>query len=66
MHPAGDADRLIQEVLAELGWEADPKKIADRVRRLDIGLPVEDEFIAICSWMASAFEHDDINRVLKF
>ncbi|HUD92788.1 hypothetical protein [Sphingobium sp.] len=54
MQPADDGDRLIQEVLSELGWEADPKTIADRVRRLDVGLPAEDEFTAICSWLGKA------------
>lgn len=48
---ADDDDRLIQEVLAELGRDADPKAIADRVKRLDLGLPIEDEFIAVCSWL---------------
>ena len=48
---ANDDDRLIQEVLAELGRDADPKVIADRVKRLDLGLPVEEEFIAVCSWL---------------
>lgn len=51
MTKADDGDRLIQEVLSELGWDDDPKKIAEHVRRLDSGLPVEDEFIAICSWL---------------
>jgi Holliday junction resolvase len=51
MTKADDSDRLIQEVLSELGWDDDPKKIAEHVRRLDSGLPVEDEFIAICSWL---------------
>lgn len=51
MTKADDSDRLIQEVLSELGWDDDPKKIAEYVRRLDRGLPVEDEFIAICSWL---------------
>lgn len=46
-----DADRLIQDVLAELGWEEDPEAIATRVRRLDLGLPVEDQFIAVCAWL---------------
>jgi len=54
MQPEGDCDRLIQEVLSELGWEADPKTIAERVRRLDVGLPAEDEFTAICSWLGKA------------
>ena len=51
MTKADDSDRLIQEVLSELGWDDDYKKIAEHVRRLDSGLPVEDEFIAICSWL---------------
>jgi len=49
-----DADRLIQSVLAELGWEADPVALADRVRRLDIGLPAEDEFAVVCGWLGKA------------
>ncbi|WP_322864804.1 hypothetical protein U5922_000560 (plasmid) [Aquicoccus sp. G2-2] len=48
---ADDDDRLIQEVLAEFGRDADPKAIADRVKRLDLGLPIKDEFIAVCSWL---------------
>ncbi|WP_428529180.1 restriction endonuclease [Roseibium sp.] len=46
-----DSDRLIQEVLSELGWDEDPEEIANKVRRLDKGLPLEDEFTAICSWL---------------
>ena len=48
---ADDYDRLIQEVLAELGRDADPRQIAQQVRRLDLGLPAEDEFVAVCSWL---------------
>lgn len=51
MHFSDNLERLIQEVLAELGSEANPESIAERVRRLDQGLPVEDEFIAVCSWL---------------
>jgi Holliday junction resolvase len=46
-----DAARLIQDVIAELGWTADPAAIADGVRRLDIGLPAEDEFAVVCAWL---------------
>lgn len=46
-----DLPRLIQEVLAELGHEADAAAVAERVRRLDIGLPVEDEFSVMCAWL---------------
>ena len=51
MNHTGDGDRLIQEVLTELGWDAESRKIAENVRRLDLGLPSEDQFIAICSWL---------------
>ena len=46
-----DADRLIQSVLAELGWDAEAAEIAKKVKRLDIGLPCEDEFTVICGWL---------------
>ena len=51
MTGADDIDRLIQEVLSHLGLDENPKKIADKVKQLDQGLPKEDEFIAICSWL---------------
>ncbi|MFH6600770.1 hypothetical protein ACEVAQ_18875 [Ectopseudomonas khazarica] len=46
-----DGERLIQDVLTELGWNADPKTVAEGVRRLDIGLPLEDEFSVVCAWL---------------
>lgn len=46
-----DADRLIQEILSEVGWDEDPGSVARRIRLLDQGLPAEDEFIAICAWL---------------
>lgn len=46
-----DLPRLIQDVLAELGYDADPEAVAERVRRLDIGLPAEDEFSVVCAWL---------------
>jgi hypothetical protein len=48
-----DAARLIQDVLAELGWSADPAEVARSVRRLDIGLPAEDEFSVVCAWLGN-------------
>ena len=54
MNHTDDGDRLIQEVLTELGWDAEPRKIAENVRRLDLGLPSEDQFVAICSWLGKA------------
>ncbi|WP_223871785.1 hypothetical protein [Candidatus Dactylopiibacterium carminicum] len=46
-----DLPRLIQDALAELGYDADAATVAERVRRLDIGLPVEDEFSVVCAWL---------------
>lgn len=46
-----DLPRLIQDALAELGYGADAVAVAERVRRLDIGLPVEDEFSVVCAWL---------------
>jgi hypothetical protein len=46
-----DLPRLIQDVLAELGYEGDAVEVAKRVRRLDIGLPAEDEFSVVCAWL---------------
>lgn len=46
-----DLPRLIQDVLAELGYDADVAAVAEGVRRLDIGLPIEDEFSVVCAWL---------------
>lgn len=46
-----DLERLIHESLEQLGWSADATSIADRVNRLNIGLPLEDEFSIICGWL---------------
>lgn len=51
MSQTDDYDRLIQEVLVELGRDGDARQIADKVRQLDLGLPAEDEFTAVCSWL---------------
>ncbi|MBB3291703.1 Holliday junction resolvase/predicted RNase H-like HicB family nuclease [Mitsuaria sp. BK045] len=46
-----DGPWLFQEALANLGWSADPEELARRVRRLDRGIPAEDEFAAVCAWL---------------
>lgn len=51
MTQADDGDRLIQEVLAELSWDTDARTVAAKVRQLDLGFPVEDQFTAICAWL---------------
>lgn len=45
------AARVIHEALEQLGWTLDSKAIAERVTRLDLGLPAEDEFSMLLSWM---------------
>ncbi len=46
-----DVERLIQDVLADLGFDADAGEVARRVRSLNHGLPAEDEFAVICAWL---------------
>ena len=45
--------RLLHEAIQQMGWSADPTLLADRVKRLDLGLPAEDEFIFILSWLGN-------------
>ena len=35
---------LISEAIQQLGLDADPKALTERIRRLQVGLPAEDEF----------------------
>ena len=37
--------------IRDSGWTADARSIAERVHRLNIGLPLEDEFSIICGWL---------------
>lgn len=46
-----DIERLIQDVLADLGFDADAGSVARKVRKLNFGLPVEDEFAVLCAWL---------------
>lgn len=50
MQPS-DLERLIHESLEQLGWQADSKALAERIGRLNIGLPAEDEFTILCGWL---------------
>ncbi|MCH7920652.1 MAG: hypothetical protein IIC50_22065, partial [Planctomycetes bacterium] len=43
--------RLLHEAIQQLGWSADPSRLVDRVRRLDFGLPAEDEFMHLLCWL---------------
>lgn len=49
--PPDDIERLIQEVLAELGYSGDAAVVARKVKRLNLGLPAENEFSVICAWL---------------
>jgi len=43
--------RLIFEAIQQLGWDADPSSVIERVKRLDLGIPAEDEIAFILSWL---------------
>ncbi len=43
--------RLIHEAIQQLGWSTDPASLVDRVKRLNLGLPAEDEFAFQLSWL---------------
>lgn len=45
-----DRSRVLHEALEQIGW-SDAEAVVQRVQRLDIGLPAEDEFAVICSWL---------------
>ena len=46
-----DLARLTYEAITHLGDEADAEAVANRVQRLDKGLPAEDEFMVLCAWL---------------
>jgi len=46
-----DLARLLHETLETAGWNADAEELANKVKRLDVGLPMEDEFSVICAWL---------------
>lgn len=46
-----EIERLVHEALEQLEWNADSTEIAERVKRLNLGLPIEDEFTVLCGWL---------------
>jgi Holliday junction resolvase len=42
---------LIYEALEQLGWRVNAQALAEQIKRLDLGLPAEDEFCMILSWL---------------
>lgn len=49
--PPSDLPHLLHEALTQVGWSADAERLAEQLRRLHIGLPREDEFAVVCSWL---------------
>ena len=43
--------RRIYDLLAQSDTNADVQSLVDRFKRLELGLPVEDEFILLLSWL---------------
>ncbi len=43
--------RIISEVIAQIGTQADPAAVRTRVERLQQGLPAEDEFSVLLTWL---------------
>jgi Holliday junction resolvase len=41
----------MHEALTQLGWQADPTGLVRRLARLNMGLPSEDEFSVVCTWL---------------
>jgi Holliday junction resolvase len=48
---SSEAARIIYEALQSTGWSADPEAVASHVRGLQRGLPAEDEFATVLSWL---------------
>lgn len=46
-----DLSHLLHKALSQLGWKCSPEHLAQRLDRLNIGLPSEDEFAVVCSWL---------------
>lgn len=42
---------LLHQAISMLGWAGKPEDIAEKVKQLERGLPVEDQFAALCVWM---------------
>lgn len=49
--PIDPSARTLYEALKQLGPEADAEALVKAVKRLDLGLPAEDEFSVLLSWL---------------
>lgn len=50
--PPPDLPHLLYEALTQLGWSADAERLAQRLKTLHVGLPREDEFAVVCTWLS--------------
>lgn len=50
-HKKFDEAWLIWDARAELGFSTNPKELIEKINQLKRGLPKEDEFIALSTWM---------------
>ena len=51
LHLMTSLDWLISEAIQRLGPDADPGSVTEDVRRLQVGLPAEDEFSVLLTWL---------------
>jgi Holliday junction resolvase len=49
--PPPDLAHLLHEALSTLGWSHDPQRLAQQLTQLNRGLPREDEFAVVCTWL---------------
>jgi Holliday junction resolvase len=49
--PPPDIAHLLHEALSQLGWSHDPARLAQQLAQLNRGLPREDEFAVVCTWL---------------
>ncbi len=49
--PPSDLPHLLHEALSQLGWSADPQQLSAKLALLHRGLPNEDAFAVVCTWL---------------
>lgn len=49
--PPPDLPHLLHEALTKVGWSGDAERLAEQLRTLHLGLPREDEFAVVCTWL---------------
>jgi len=50
--PIDPTARVVFEALEQIGWSVgNPKLLSERIKRLELGIPAEDEFAFLISWM---------------